>query len=67
MRIQNTWLGDPARLAMLEAVINTIERDNLLERTKEAGAALMKGIYNLAVKMILTFYQYNSIRGILSN
>lgn len=51
MRIQNTWLGDPARLAMLEAVINTIERDNLLERTREAGKALMKGIYNLAVKI----------------
>ena len=50
MRIQNTWLGDPARLAMLEAVINTIERDNLLDRTQKAGQALIKGIYKLAVK-----------------
>lgn len=58
MRIQNTWLGDPARLAMLEAVINTIERDNLLERTREAGKALMKGIYNLEVKMIEIYIEY---------
>ena len=58
MRIQNTWLGDPARLAMLEAVINTIERDNLLERTREAGKALMKGIYNLEVKMIKIYIEY---------
>ena len=51
-RIQNTWLGDPARLAMLETVIQTVEKDNLLERTREAGKALMTGIYNLAVSCL---------------
>lgn len=48
MRIQNTWLGDPARLAMLETVIDVIEEDKLLLRTRTAGNALMKGLDKLA-------------------
>ncbi|XP_066927871.1 4-aminobutyrate aminotransferase, mitochondrial-like [Clytia hemisphaerica] len=47
MRIQNTWLGDPARLAMLDAVVQTVEKDDLMTRTKEAGVELMKGINQL--------------------
>lgn len=47
MRIQNTWLGDPARLAMLETVIDVIERDNLLQRTQLAGNELLRGLEKL--------------------
>ena len=49
MRIQNTWLGDPARLAMLDAVVQTVEKDDLMTRTKHAGIELMKGITQLQV------------------
>lgn len=36
-RIFNTWLGDPIRLVFLEAVINAIKRDNLVELNKNTG------------------------------
>ena len=51
MRIQNTWLGDPARLAMLETVIDVIEKDNLLERTRMAGESLLNGLDKLRVSV----------------
>jgi len=51
MRIQNTWLGDAPRLAMLETVIDVIERDGLLERSKDAGDEIMRGLYRLCVSI----------------
>lgn len=48
MRIQNTWLGDPVRMAMLETVVSVVEDDKLLLRTEKAGNRLLKGIEQLA-------------------
>jgi len=39
-RIQNTWMGDPMRVYLLKAVLDTIEKDNLLGRVVEAGDVL---------------------------
>lgn len=36
-RIFNTWLGDPIRILYLEAIINAVRRDNLVELNKETG------------------------------
>jgi len=36
-RIYNTWLGDPTRILLLEAVINTIRSENLLENNQKTG------------------------------
>jgi len=47
MKIFNTWMGDPARLHMLETVVDTVQKDNLLQRTKDAGATLIKGLRDL--------------------
>jgi len=49
-RIFNTWMGDPARLVLLKAVIDTIEKENLLERSKQAGDALIGGLRGLEQK-----------------
>eukprot|EP00794_Sanderia_malayensis_P008864 gene8864-9813_t len=49
-RIFNTWLGDPARVHMLKAVVDAIEQDDLIERTKKAGDALMQGLHKLQAK-----------------
>ena len=42
-------MGDPARNAMLETVLDTIDNDKLLERTQSAGKVLMNGLVNLEV------------------
>jgi 4-aminobutyrate aminotransferase/(S)-3-amino-2-methylpropionate transaminase len=36
-RIYNTWLGDPVRILYLEAVIETIRNDKLLELNQQVG------------------------------
>ncbi|KAK0074912.1 hypothetical protein PV325_007643 [Microctonus aethiopoides] len=36
-RIFNTWMGDPSKLILLEAIIQVIQRDNLLERVSKVG------------------------------
>jgi len=46
-RIQNTWMGDPIRIYLLKAVLETIKKDFLLERTQIAGDAMMKAMENM--------------------
>ncbi|KAG8036223.1 hypothetical protein G9C98_004803, partial [Cotesia typhae] len=36
-RVFNTWMGDPSKLIMLEAIVNIIQRDNLLEKVSKVG------------------------------
>lgn len=36
-RIFNTWLGEPSRILLLEAVINTIKSEKLLELNRKTG------------------------------
>merc|ERR1719259_1359058 len=60
-RIFNTWVGDPGKLILLDAVLKTIKRDSLLENTAEAGKVLLGGLKDLEKK----FPQYlNSARGL---
>ena len=50
LRIFNTWLGDPARLIVLECVLNEIRRHRLLELVKNTGAVLLDGLKDLEVR-----------------
>ncbi|CAO1400490.1 unnamed protein product [Diamesa hyperborea] len=43
-RVFNTWLGDPSKLLMLEAILNVIKRDNLLKNVNHTGNVLKKGL-----------------------
>lgn len=43
-RIMNTWVGDPTKVVLLEALLNVIERDNLLRNVYETGKLLLKGL-----------------------
>lgn len=36
-RIYNTWLGDPIRILYLEAIIETMRKDNLIELNRSVG------------------------------
>uniref|UniRef100_A0A1B6J5S5 (S)-3-amino-2-methylpropionate transaminase n=1 Tax=Homalodisca liturata TaxID=320908 RepID=A0A1B6J5S5_9HEMI len=46
-RVLNTWMGDPGRLLLLEAVLKVVQRDNLLSLVRESGAVLMEGLEQL--------------------
>lgn len=44
----NTWMGDPARAILFRAIINEIERLNLVENTAYVGDYLYSGLEQLA-------------------
>jgi len=46
----NTWMGDPARAILFRAIINEIERLDLVTNTANVGEYLYSGIESLAQK-----------------
>ncbi|XP_019642688.1 PREDICTED: 4-aminobutyrate aminotransferase, mitochondrial-like [Branchiostoma belcheri] len=49
-RIMNTWLGDPAKLVIMEAVLNVIHKDRLLDNMTETGQVILQGLEKLQDK-----------------
>lgn len=47
-RIFNTWMGDPARLLQLEAVVACVKQYGLVANAAAAGGALKAGLERLA-------------------
>ncbi len=47
-RIFNTWLGDPARILFLEAILKAIRRDNLIELNQQTGAYMLDSLKKLS-------------------
>lgn len=43
-RVFNTWMGDPGKLVLLEAILNVIKRDSLLDDVNRVGAKLKSGL-----------------------
>ncbi len=56
-RIGNTWMGDPARLVMLEAVLNEVREKDLLGLTRSTGTILLDGLVDLTVCLYLLLRQ----------
>jgi len=46
-RIFNTWVGDPSKLVLLDAVLKTIKKENLLQNTLDSGNVLLNGLKDL--------------------
>lgn len=46
-RIMNTWLGDPIRILYLEATLEAIRRDKLVELNKETGDFMLSNLKRL--------------------
>ena len=44
----NTWMGDPAKAILFKAIIDEIERFNLVENTARTGEYLYSGLHRLA-------------------
>lgn len=45
----NTWMGEPAKLMMLEATVKEIRKDNLLENVNTTGRYLQDQLKQLCV------------------
>ena len=56
----NTWMGDPARAILFRAIINEIERLNLVENTAVVGDYLYAGLEDLAQRYP---QQFQNLRG----
>ncbi|EGD87832.1 4-aminobutyrate aminotransferase [Trichophyton rubrum D6] len=56
----NTWMGDPARALIFRAIIEEIERLDLVRHTAQTGDYLFAGLERLAEKYP---GQFNSLRG----
>ena len=48
-RIINTWMGDPAKVILLDATLKVIREQNLLENAKVVGKQLLDGLVSLEV------------------
>ncbi|XP_039292779.1 4-aminobutyrate aminotransferase, mitochondrial [Nilaparvata lugens] len=46
-RVFNTWMGDPGKILILEAIVNVIEKENLLKNVEATGKVLYDGILQL--------------------
>lgn len=55
-RVFNTWMGDPAKLILLEKVIDVIKKDHLIKNIESVGKRLLNGLNELAAnnKSIVT-------------
>ncbi len=47
-RIFNTWMGDPTKIVALEAVVDTVKEQNLIEANRNNGEYLMRELEVLA-------------------
>lgn len=63
LRIFNTWIGDPSKVILLEAVVKVIKQQNLLSLVNEVGNHLWSGLHDLevsyCVSMVTQFYSVN--------
>lgn len=49
-RIFNTWLGDPSKLVLLNAVIKVIKSENLVQNIEKVGIKLLSSLEELSKK-----------------
>ncbi|XP_071965470.1 4-aminobutyrate aminotransferase, mitochondrial-like [Antedon mediterranea] len=46
-RVFNTWMGEPSKMILLEAILKTITQENLLENVKVTGKVILDGLNEL--------------------
>ena len=49
-RIFNTWVGEPSKLILLKAVLDTIVQEKLLAQVTEVGQQLQTGLADLSTR-----------------
>jgi 4-aminobutyrate aminotransferase/(S)-3-amino-2-methylpropionate transaminase len=43
-------MGEPAKLLVLDAILKTVEQENLIENTRKTGDVLLKGLNDISKK-----------------
>ncbi|XP_020282456.1 4-aminobutyrate aminotransferase, mitochondrial [Pseudomyrmex gracilis] len=46
-RVFNTWMGDPSKVILLEAVLKIIKKENLLDRVTRVGDYMLKHLMDI--------------------
>ena len=46
-RIFNTWMGDPAKALLLDAVLDAYDQESLVENAAKTGAKLVRGLQDI--------------------
>ncbi|EFN75225.1 4-aminobutyrate aminotransferase, mitochondrial [Harpegnathos saltator] len=46
-RVFNTWMGDPSKVILLEAILDVIKKENLLDRVTHVGDYVMKHLMDM--------------------
>uniref|UniRef100_A0A8D9AUG2 (S)-3-amino-2-methylpropionate transaminase n=1 Tax=Cacopsylla melanoneura TaxID=428564 RepID=A0A8D9AUG2_9HEMI len=46
-RVFNTWMGDPGKVLLLKGIIETIQKENLIENVQKTGHILLGGLKDL--------------------
>ncbi|XP_070162003.1 4-aminobutyrate aminotransferase, mitochondrial-like [Polyergus mexicanus] len=46
-RVFNTWMGDPSKIILLEAILEIIKKENLLDRVTRVGDYILKHLTNI--------------------
>ncbi|XP_070161849.1 4-aminobutyrate aminotransferase, mitochondrial-like isoform X2 [Polyergus mexicanus] len=46
-RVFNTWMGDPSKLILLEAIMEIIKKENLLDRVTRVGDYMLKHLIDI--------------------
>ncbi|XP_075220509.1 4-aminobutyrate aminotransferase [Lycorma delicatula] len=59
-RVFNTWMGDPGKIIILEAILDIIKKENLLQTVEETGKVLTSGLKELEKEFPELI---NSVRG----
>eukprot|EP00088_Acartia_fossae_P023172 TRINITY_DN2424_c0_g1_i5.p1 TRINITY_DN2424_c0_g1~~TRINITY_DN2424_c0_g1_i5.p1 ORF type:complete len:524 (+),score=108.06 TRINITY_DN2424_c0_g1_i5:34-1572(+) len=59
-RVFNTWVGEPSKLIILDAVLKTIQRDSLLSQVTRVGDLMSAGMLDLCNKYPNIFANYRS-------
>ncbi|CAF0726001.1 unnamed protein product [Adineta steineri] len=47
-RIFNTWMGEPAKMLVLDAILKTVKQENLVENTRKTGEVLLNGLKDIS-------------------
>ncbi|CAF4124917.1 unnamed protein product, partial [Rotaria magnacalcarata] len=47
-RIFNTWMGEPAKMLVLDAILKTVKEENLIENTRKTGDLFLNGLKNVS-------------------
>ena len=56
MRINNTWMGDPARMVMLQTIVEETLSNHWIDNVRKTGDVILAGLKQLQVSYCCVSY-----------